>query len=164
MNKLLVAVVDSAKARFFILEPAEFPENGSGPTLIEQEGLMNPAKESPSQELWSSTKTGRNRGAGGQAHSYDDHREQHVVEFERRFAHAIADQVVQLVAASQTRHLLLIAETQIMGLMREAIASVAPANLEVNELTKNVSHLTPYELHKYLAGQGLVPEPVRVTI
>jgi protein required for attachment to host cells len=158
MNKSLVAVINGAKARFLTLEPGEFPEYWSSPRLIEHESLLNLTKEIQGQELWSSTKTGRNRGSGGQAHSYDDHRENHIAEFERRFAQAIATQIVNLVQAHQVEQLLLIAEPKILGLMRETLTTGSLTHLKLGELAKDLCQLKPHELHEYLANKGLLPE------
>ncbi|MBF2079030.1 MAG: host attachment protein [Synechococcales cyanobacterium T60_A2020_003] len=162
MNKVLVAVIDSARVRFFALELGGFPEAGDGARLTELDGLLNPAAETRGEELWSSTKTGRNRGTGGQAHSYDDHREGHRAEFERRFAQEIATQITERVQAESIRNLILIAEPQVIGFMRDAIASTAPPQLHVQELAKNLSHLKTHELHKCLASHNLAPEPIRL--
>lgn len=159
MNKSLVVVIDSTKSRFLTLELTDFTEYEAGAHLIEHEGLLNPEGETQGQELWSSTKTGRNRGSRGQAHSYDDHRENHVVEFERRFAQATATQIGNLVQMHQIQQLILIAEPQILGLMREVLAHGMPMHLKINELAKNLCHLKPHELHEYLANQGLLPIP-----
>lgn len=159
MNKSLVVVIDSTKARFLTLELTDFTEYESGAHLIEQEGLLNPERETQGQELWSSTKTGRNRGSSGQAHSYDDHRENHVVEFERRFAQMTATQISSLAQMHQINQLILIAEPQILGLMREVLAHGMPTHFKINELAKNLCHLKPHALHEYLANQGLLPAP-----
>jgi protein required for attachment to host cells len=157
MSQYLVAVIDGTRARFMTLEPAELPEYESGPNLVEHEGLANSTKELQGRELWASAKTGRNRGTSGQAHSYDDHRENHVVEFERRFAQEIASQIGALIQTHQVQHLVLIAEPQILGLMREAIAPTLPKHLKTSELAKDLCHLKPHELHEYLANKDLLP-------
>lgn len=162
MNKVLVTVIDSAKARFLTLDLAEFSDIESASRLVELNELLNPVGDAQGEELWSTTKTGRNRGNGGQAHSYDDHREQHRAEFERRFAQAIATYIATLVEAEPIRHLILVAESQIVTVMKAAIAAAAPSQLQIHELMKNLSHLKPHELHKYLASHGLVPEPARL--
>ena len=81
--------VDGTRARFFTLSPMEFDAYEARPDLIEHDTLHNAEKEMPGQDLWAKPKTERNQGRSGQAHSYDDHRSNHLVEFERRFAQAI---------------------------------------------------------------------------
>lgn len=162
MNKLLVAVVDGTKARFLTLDLSDVPEERMRARLVELESLLNPSNEVQDQDLWSSSKTGRNRGAGGQAHSYDDHREHHRAEFERRFAQAIATHIANLVNTHTIQQLILVAEPQITGPMRNAIAASVPTRLQIHELSKNLCHLKPHELQKYLANQKLMPEPQRI--
>jgi protein required for attachment to host cells len=157
MHKSIVAVIDGSRARFLTLEPVDFPEHESGPNLIEQAELYNASHEQPDQELWANVKTGRNRGAGGQSHSYDDHRQNHRVEFERRFAQEITSQLISFTQIHQAQHLLLVAEPQILGLMREALAPVLPKHLKLNELAKDLCQLKPNQLHDYLASKELLP-------
>jgi protein required for attachment to host cells len=158
MNKYIVAVVDSAKARFLTLQAAESSE--SGPHLIEHEGLVSPAGELKGQELWSSSKTGRNRGSSGQAHSYDDHRENHIIEFERHFAQSITTRIIDLIQAHQAQQLLLISETKILGLMRESLMPLLPKDIKIRELAKNLCQLKPHELYEYLVNKELLPAGV----
>lgn len=161
MQNYGVAVVNSTKARLFVLQPADFPEYEPSPKLVEIEVLHNSAPELQGQDLWSNTKPGRNRGTAGQAHGYDDHRENHLVEFERRFAQAIATRMVEFVRSSQPHQLLLVAEPQILGIMREVLISDLPRNLRVHELAKDLCQLTPHELHEYLATKDLLPAQTR---
>jgi protein required for attachment to host cells len=155
MSKYIVAAIDGTKARFLTLEPGEL--GAPGPKAIEHEGLANAAQEIQGQELWSSSKTGRNRGVGGQAHSYDDRREHHMIEFERRFAQAIATRIVELAQTHQAQQLILAAEPQILGLMREALAPLLPKTLKMSELAKDLCHFKSHELHQYLASRELLP-------
>ena len=163
MSQVIVAVVDGAKARFLTLESAEFPEYESGPNLIEHEGLFSSEKELQGQELWANTKTGCNRGSAGQAHGYDDHRQNHMIEFERRFAQKIATKIAHLIQLHQAQRVLLIAAPQILGLMREALISVLPKTLELSELAKDLCQLKPSELQAYLANKKLLPASKRTS-
>lgn len=157
MNQSVVAVIDGTKARFFTLEAAEFPEYQSSPNLVEQECLTSPAKELQGKELWASTKTGRNRGSTGQAHGYDDHRENHINEFERSFAKEIAHKTAELAQSLQAQTVLLVAEPQILGLVREVLSSQISKHLKITELAKDLCKLKPLELHEYLAHRDLLP-------
>ena len=157
MNQSVVAVIDGTRARFFTLEQAELPEYQSGPNLIEHEGLSNMAKELHGKELWANTKTGRNRGAGSQAHGYDDHRNSHVGEFERSFAKEIVTKIVSLTQAYQCQQVLLVAEPQILGFLRDVLSLLVPKNLKIRELAKDLCKLKPLEIHEYLAAKNLLP-------
>ncbi len=163
MSQHLVAVIDGTRARFLTLEPVEFPEYQSGPNLIECEGISNSTNDRQDQELWAESKTGRNRGAGGQAHSYDDHRDNHRVEFERRFAQEIANCTQHLLQVHQVQNLLLVAEPQILGLMREVLIPTIGRSIQTSELSKDLCHLKPHELHEYLARKDLLPAKKNVS-
>ncbi len=161
MQNYVVAVVNSTRARLFVLEPAQFPEYEPSSKLVEIETLYNSTQELQGQDLWSNTKPGRNRGSAGQAHGYDDHRDNHRVEFERRFAQAIAGRITEFVRLSQPHQLLLVAEPQILGIVREILIPDLPKNLRVYELAKDLCQLRPHELHEYLAAKALLPAQTR---
>jgi protein required for attachment to host cells len=157
MDHTLVAVLDGTRARFLTLEPAEFPDLESGPNLVEQDALLNEVNELQGQDLWSTTKTGRHKGTGGQSHSYDDHRQNHRVEFERKFATQISAKIADLAQSHRSEQVVIAAEPQILGLMRESLGSVLPRHLRVDELAKDVCQLKPQDLHHYLASKGVLP-------
>jgi protein required for attachment to host cells len=157
MSQFLVAVIDGTRARFFTLEQAEVPEYESGPNLIERGDMVNPAKELAGKELWANVKTGRNRGAGNQAHGYDDRRDSHLGEFGRRFAGAIAEEIAQLKNGHQVSRLVLVAEPQILGFVRDAINAHSVNGVQIDELAKDLSKLKPLDLHEYLASKALLP-------
>jgi protein required for attachment to host cells len=163
MRHILVAVMNGTKARFLTLEGGQIPGVDGYISLVEQTGLTSPEHELQGQELWSTSKTGRNRGTSGQAHSYDDHREKHVVEYERRFAGIIAQQIAGLLQTYEPEKLILVAEPQFLGLMREAVAAALPKALEITELAKDLCQLKPLELHEYLANKALLPAPQRLS-
>jgi protein required for attachment to host cells len=163
MNHALVAVIDSIQARFFTLDPPSLFDNQAEPRLTEHETLRNLAQEAQGEELWSSTKTGRNRGLGSQAHSYDDHRERHLTEFERRFAQAIASHLHELIQTHDLRNLIIIAEPQVLGFVREAIATTLPKHISITELGKNLCQLSAHELHAYLQQHGMLSRPSRTS-
>lgn len=156
-TRFIAAVIDSTKARFFTLELEQLPNYDFGPNLKEYDALNNPVKEFTAQQLWANIKTGRNRGAGNQAHSYNDHRQNHIIEFERRFAQNISNQIVSLIRVYKAKHLILVAEPQILGLMRESLRPMLPQNLELRELAKDLGKLKKKEIHEYLANKNLLP-------
>lgn len=151
ISPVLVIAADGAKARFFSLEFGEHYH----PCLREQEALVNVFHDQKAQQLWSSpeSQAGHYQEGKSSAHSYDDHRQDHKVEFDRRFVQAIADQV--LPQATQLQRLLLIAEPHILGLLRDILIPVLPKTLEVSELDKNLNHLSPQEIYEYLTNQAL---------
>ncbi|HBB31917.1 MAG TPA: host attachment protein [Cyanobacteria bacterium UBA8803] len=163
MTQFLVTAVNGTKARFFTLEQAELPEYESGPNLIEQKDLCNPANDLAGKDLWTNVKTGRNQGSAGQAHGYDDHRENHIGELGRRFAQTIAAEIVNLTQTHRSQRLVLVAEPQILGLLRETLGPLVPKNLQIQELAKDLCKLKPLELHEHLALKNLLPARKKVS-
>ncbi|MGK7907800.1 MAG: host attachment protein [Synechococcus sp.] len=157
MNRFLVVTIDGTKARFFTFEPEELPGSDSGSKLIEREQLSNPSHSLHGQDLWANTKTGRNRGTNGQGHTYDDRRQNHVVEFERQFTKGIANKIVELNQTFATQRLLLVAEPQILGIMRDSLSSILPKSHRISELAKDICHFKPHEIHEYLTKKALLP-------
>ncbi len=157
MGKFAVAVINGSQARFFILDSTASSEYESGPNLIEYESLANSTKELHGQELWANTKTGRNRGTSGQAHSYDDHRQKHEIEFEKRFANKINGVMLNFIQTHQARQLILVAEPQILGMMREAMTDNLFKTLNIHEVAKDICHLKLHQIHDYLAKKNLLP-------
>ena len=160
---IIVAVIDGTKARFLTLELEQLPDDDFGLSLVEKKVLYNPNNELSGQELWANTKTGRNYGTSAQGHSYDDHRQNHIMEFERRFAQTISHQIASFIQICKARHLVLAAEPQILGFMREALMPVLPKNIELSELAKDLCKLTTKEIHEYLANRKLLPARTKLS-
>jgi len=59
MSDYCVIVTGGAYARFFTLEPVEFPELESGPRLVECGKIANPEKEIAGRHLYTDSKMGR---------------------------------------------------------------------------------------------------------
>jgi protein required for attachment to host cells len=146
MGNYCVVVASGAQARFFILEPAEFPELGIGPNLVERGELINPEKEIARRDLYTDSKTGRGRAPhGGPSHGYDDHRSQHEDELERRFARKVLEKTM------------LIAPARMLGLLRQHLDIIRKRGMEVHGLAKDVTKFSPKQIHDYLAREQLLP-------
>lgn len=158
MQHNCVVVAGGSRARFFTLKDVEFPEMQSGPNLYEINDLISVEKETAGNDLWSDTKSGRNRGGNGAAHGYDDHRSQHEDEFERRFARDIARETARLLRENSTKQLVLVAQKRILGFLRNELDSLLKAGVEIKELAKDLSKLSPLELHEHLAREHLIPQ------
>ncbi len=158
MNHNCVVVAGGSRARFFTLQDVEFPEMESGPNLCEVNDLVNIEREAQGNDLWSDSKSGGNRGGNGAAHGYDDHRSQHQDEFERRFARDIAREAAKLIRQSSTRQLVLVAQKRVLGFLRNELDSLLKAGIEVKELAKDLTKLSPLELHEHLAKEHLIPQ------
>ena len=157
-SKCCVLAADGTRARFLTLESAQFSEPKSGPQLVEKKNLINPNLDIRGRDLWSDPKTGRGRAAGGgPSHGYDDHREQHADEFERRFAKKIAEDTALFLHACRHEQLVIAAQKRMLGFLRPELKRCLKEQVQVRELAKDVTKLNPTELYNHLAHRNLLP-------
>jgi protein required for attachment to host cells len=158
MNNYCVVVADGARARFFLLEPGQVAKGG--PNLIEKSDLINPEGAASGSELFSDTRPGRVAapGDGGGGQSLDDHRSQHHEENERRFAKQIAEVALKTAGEQKAKHLVLVADTRMLGYLRGAIVVPPKGGLEISEVHKNLTKLASQELHEHLAVEKVLPQ------
>ncbi len=157
MSKYCVLVADRISARLFTLESTRQPELESGPNLIEQRSLSNPDTTAKAQTLWSDSKMGRNRTRGGGGHGYDDHRGRHAQEFEKRFAKDVASEAVRLARQAHAKQMVVVAQDRTLGKLRSSIQPMLNG-MALKELPKDLSKLSPRQLHNALAREQLLPE------
>lgn len=158
MSDFCVVVAEGARARFFTLEPVDVPELESGPNLKEWNTLMNPEHKAHQREVYTDVRSGRNRGNAGEAHAYDDHRDQHDAEMEHRFARTIAEQLESFSSEHGAGRVVLCAEKQMLGYLRGALNGHARKDLEITEVAKDLARLSPRDLHEKLAKEGILPK------
>jgi protein required for attachment to host cells len=157
MSHYCVIVADRSRARFFCLETTAAPAIQTGPRLVEVSDLVNPEANLAGRDTWSETKSGRNMArGGGSAHGYDDHRENHEEEFSRRFAKRIAAGALDLLQQHRPRYLVLTASNHMLGLLRATVSVPAGSDVELRESAKDLAHMSPQEIHRHLAGAGLL--------
>lgn len=158
MSDYCVVLVDGSRARLFSLEHPAQPEMESGPNLVEHEDLVNPEGRATEGSMWSDAKTGRNRAAaGGPAHGYDDHRNNHQDEFGRRFARSVAAEVSKFVNAHKVGHVVMVAQSQMLGFLRPEFEGLARSGVKLSEFGKDLIKLSAKELHQHLANNDLLP-------
>ncbi|VAW82108.1 hypothetical protein MNBD_GAMMA12-96 [hydrothermal vent metagenome] len=150
MNQYCVVVTNGSKARFFTLQDAEYPEIQSSPHLVETSTLLHPDHEQArkTREL--------HHRANLQELEFDNIPETHHPEFDRRFAHTIVKEISRMSIRSNRSPILLISKKRMMGHLREA-ADTKLKGIETHELAKDLSKLSPRELHNYLAREKLLP-------
>ena len=155
MSKYCVVVADGARARLFSLKEAAIGEGG--PDLVEVSDLANCEVEAAGKDIYSDVKSGRNAApAGGGAHGYDDHRDRHINESERRFARQIAAETAKAVTQQKSGCLVVAADPHMLGYLREAM-SANVGGITVREIVKDLTKLAPRELHEYLAADHMLP-------
>ena len=158
MSEYCVVVSGGARARFFTLEPVDFPELESGPKLIDKGELLNPTKETAGRDLYTDLKTGRSRAPrGGPSHGYDDHRTQHEDEFDRRFARKVAEKARLLAKETRARRIVLAAPARMLAYIRQDLAVIPREGIEVHKVAKDMSKFTPRQIHDHLAKRRLLP-------
>ena len=161
MGEYCIATVSEAQAKFYCLEPVEYPELESGPRLCEMGDISNPEKRMPDREIYTDTKTGRGRAPGkGPAHGYDDHRERRGEEASRRFSKEVLEKIRELALKRDTKKVILAAPPKMLGMLRQDVHLLTREGIEVQEHSKDLTKLSPREIHEHLAKEGLIP-PLR---
>ena len=157
MSDYLIVVVNRSLARFFTLEPVEFPQLESGPRLKECGEMTNP-ETMDAQRLFTDSKTGRGATPGGAVHGYDDHRDQHLNDVRRRFATNVAEQVRKLAKNKGVRTIILTSSARMRQFLYPDLERLARQDYRIFRLSKNMINFTPQKIHAYLAEEGMVPE------
>jgi protein required for attachment to host cells len=161
MNRTCIIVADGGLARFLGVEAVESPR--ARLALVERTVLRNNADL---KVLGASvtgrvrTETNTNRGSGP-VHPMEARRERHRGELDRRFGMEITRQAANLTKGWEKGVVVLVAEPQLLGLMRESMRKVLHPGIELKELAKDYTHLAPTELHEHLELNRLVPAPRR---
>lgn len=159
MSDYCIVVTGGAHARFFTLEPVEFPELESGPRLVHCRDLFNPQKESAGKDLYADPKTGRGRAArGGPAHGYDDHRSHHKDELDRRFSRKVLEEACSLIKANNARCVVLVAPAPMLGILRQELHVLNKRGVEVKKVAKDMTKFSPRRIHDSLARENMLPE------
>jgi protein required for attachment to host cells len=157
MPKTGILVADGARARFLTLQAADelIPERG--PQLIEQLDLANPEGDLPDRELFSD-RGGRMHGSVSSGS--DDHREQHKLEIERRFARRLIDEARRFAREQELTQLVLAAAPTLLGLLRPELERQPLVGVRVVELAENVVRKSAKELGNLLTTRGLMSRSI----
>lgn len=162
MSDYLIVVVNRALARFFTLEPVEFPELESGPRMTPCEEMVNPELAN-SQALYTDSKTGRGAAPQGSAvHGYEDNRDQHLDEVRRRFAASVVERIQKLAKGQQVRAIILAASARMRQFLYSGLETAARDEFRIVKISKNMINFTSGKIHAYLAEEGIVPPQKKV--
>lgn len=157
MSDYLIVVVNRALARFFTLEPVEFPELESGPRMLPYEEMVNP-ELADSQELYTDSKTGRGAAPqGGAVHGYDDNRDQHLDEVRRRFAASVVERIQKVAKDKQVRTIILAASARMRQFLYPSLETAVRDEFRIIKVSKNMINFTSVKIHAYLAEEGFAP-------
>jgi protein required for attachment to host cells len=130
--------------------------------LIELETLVDPEGELTGRELFTEAHSGTNHAGSGASYEYDDHRERHRREVERRFAKRVALAAGDFARAHGAQKLVLAAEPQMLGMLRQVLPSNLPREVALVELARDLSWHTPEHIQRALAEHGALSANHRV--
>jgi len=155
--KYCIVVANGSRARFFSLQDSEIPAVESGPNLVDHGEVNDPLLKQKAQDLWSE-RSGKNRSSGGgQGHGYDDHRDQHAAEMERRFIHSVAERGARFAKREKATTVLVVGSPRQLPVLTDTLDSLLHGQPKVEGYSKDLAKLTPSALHDHLAKEGLLP-------
>lgn len=152
MDACVVIAADGARARMFLLE--KDGELQAGSRLVEKVDLANTeymarGKDAPR------VRTERNTSRqAGPMHPQDAERDWHRVEMERRFAREVALHASAL--AKGRGKLILVASPRMLGLIRRPLRAAVSPRVNISELARDHTRLTPARLHQRLIADELI--------
>lgn len=174
MAEYCVVAAELARARIYTLESSETPELETSPYLVERKTLANPEHKASEGEVWTDTRRGAHREHQGAQtgtqttgiphHNYDEHRENNENQINRSFARDVVTDLKQVIQEKKISHIVLCAETQMLGVLRPELGALPTDQVKLTEVNKDLASLTPHELHKKLADDGLLPPQKRPNV
>lgn len=148
MKPCCVVVADGQHASIYLLEEAK--ELVSGSRLVQQAELVNADNAAHGLDAPGKRSERNTSRQSGPMHPYGAKRQQHRLEIDRRFAQEAAGQACSLVRDWKQGTLLVVAEPHMLGLMRDALHGRLEGGIELKELARDYTHLTPSKLHRQL--------------
>jgi len=157
MNRTCIVVADAGLACFYDVEEIEFPWLKT--ILVERAVLTNDVDlKSRGESVTGKVRTETNTDRGsGPVHPMGAQRERHRGELERRFGIEITRQAAAMTGDWERGTVVLVAEPQLLGLMREPLRKALHRGLDLKELARDYVHLTSSDLYDHLARNGIVP-------
>jgi protein required for attachment to host cells len=157
MGRTCIIVADTGRARFITVEVPEDPAVEGGARLVEHEDLVNPAADVPEREMFSDRRSRSHASPNGASHALDDHRDNHRLELDRRYARRVADEARRFAARAQASRLLIVAEPRMLGALRREFQGEPLRNVAIEEIGENLSRRRLDEIQGILASNGAVP-------
>jgi len=157
LNRTCILVADAGTARLFDVEEVDSPR--ARLALVERTALtgnLNLRSRGESVTGKVRTETNSDRGSGP-VHPIAEQRERHRGELERRFGQEIIRQTAELTQDWERGVVVLVAEPQLLGLIREPLRKALHRGIDLKELARDYVHLTAPELYDRLASNGIVP-------
>lgn len=155
-----VIVADQTHARLYICDDNHRLE-ATRPKFEEVDEVLNPMEPHLAKEAWTNIQSGRNHGASSQAHGYDDHRQNHLDEFERRYCSEIAQRGKLLIEHYDLRSIILVSPPRLLGFIRKVSYPVWPGSLKIHEVAKDLAKASTSNIYQYLVNHELLPSVIQ---
>lgn len=160
--KAHLVVVDAARARLFSWKSSDDVALDGYPRLVEVDDLTNPEGRLQDREVYSNeitnNRTTYGTGGAGPSHAFDDHRDAHRGETQRRFVRDIARRLNEHVTRDKPSRVILVSETQVLHDLRQEVEAALPRDIQVVELAENLTKESATHLQQILAKKGLLPQ------
>lgn len=170
MTRACIVTVDATRARIFLYNDHAKP----GFEIVEYKDLGNPGRRLKAGELFSESRPGlaqpggrgiRGRGATGEpGATFDDHRDAHLDDMDTKFAKRVLETVETVLSDKNLGRLVVCAAPKMLGTLRSAGNVLERTEIEIEQVTSNLSMLTEAALHDHLAQLGLIPPRTRLAI
>ena len=170
MTRACIVTVDATRARIFLYNDSAKP----GFELVEYKDLDNPGRRLKASEMFSESRPGLasagGRGTGGRSatgepgSAYDDHRDAHIDEMDTKFAKHVLETVDHVLHDKQLARLVVCAAPKMLGTLRTTGNGLERADIEIEQVTSNLSTLSESALHDHLAQLGLLPPRARLAM
>lgn len=157
MHSPLVAVIDGAKARIFVVEVEdEAVGRPRRSKLVEIEDLVQPGHRALAHDQFSDSRPGlRKSGARGvTGHGVDDHRDANNANADRKFIAEVFTNISKRANEHKYHRLIVAAGPEVLGYARSEKHRLG--NIEMIELPKQLTGLSPHEIHSKLTESGLL--------
>jgi protein required for attachment to host cells len=159
MNTKCILVADGVRARFFAYDPTPVAPHRS--RLTELSALAVPELADKPGTRFSGERSESHGHVHGHGFALDDHRAQHDLETEKKFAADVAHEAGQALSRLGVGALIVVADPRMLGMLRPALEKVLHAEqIEVQSLARELSKLSAMDLEEHLRHAGLLPEPL----
>ncbi|HVV84042.1 MAG TPA: host attachment protein [Kofleriaceae bacterium] len=148
-----IVVADSARARLFTFKRED--DRGAAPVLRERADLVSPERRMRAGDVFSETRPSLANNPSGHGNTIDDHRNAHVDETDRRFAHQVIERAAALCSETACTRVALVAGPRFLGHLREHLPMLR--GVPVDEVARDLTHEAAPKLRDHLASLGVIP-------
>lgn len=154
MTHCFVIAADGARARMFVLEKDDALLSGS--RLVEKLDLVNTRYTARGKDAPGVRSERNSSRQAGPMHPQDAERDRHRMELEQEFAREIVAHASAMAESGGADRIVLVAEPRMLGLLRRPLRAAAGKRVQVSEIARNHTHLTPSRLRQRLVADQLI--------